>query len=530
MNDDSLISTINITKDNKITSNKRHCPKNAVLIRMNSSQDIFNYAVGSCSPDYNSRNLGKRAHCNGSETDESEGPPEKQLIQEYAIRISLIDSSSSHNFIDLNWGKVSDYLDTVTGNWKFLAFGSEHKSVIVNGSTQEDTELLINIKQIHVDDAIISVGAQLLKSGLKKGIMFNKILINIQEEKISSILANYGIKEYRRLSKGLSFDGSKKYTGSIIISVENELPSVINVSKIGIPVNTMSSKPMMCSHCGILGHTNAKCSKKESFFCHLCFYDHSPDSECLLHCKQCQGKHFSFDPTCKVMIREMQILGIKESHDINYFDAKAMVSIMNPTLVLSSLDSARIRIQELTNRNEVIFDAGKQQLLENSKLIAEIQDKDEKIESMETEIQAKDEKIESIETEMNKMSIDFSVELDKLTKDAELRQQQMQEHMNSNSRTMNELKALNGKYNVLQDALANANSSISELQTEASEYELEKERDAKYVQEFVNSSQVVCKAFLNFQKKQHDHILSFEVNITRNRSTSKDRITFKETA
>lgn len=491
---------------------------------MNSSQDIFNYSEGSISTDYNSRNLGKRARCNGTDTDNIEcgSPPEKQLIQEYSIRISLIDPSN--NFIDLNWGKVSDYLDSVTENWKFLAFGSEHKSVIVNGSSKEDTELIIKINQIHVDDALIPVGVQLLKSGFKKGIMFNKILINIQEEKISSIFADYGIKDYRRLFKGLYADGSKKYTGSVIICVKDELPSVINVSKIDIPVNTMSSKPMMCSHCGILGHTNAKCSKKQSFFCHLCFHDHSPDSKCLLQCKQCQGKHLSFDPSCKVMIREMQILGIKEFHDINYFDAKAMVSIMNPPLVLSSLEQARIKIQELTNRNGVIFGAGKLQLLENNKLIAEMQAKDEKIEYMETEIQAKDEKIEYLETNMNKMTLDFSAELDKLTKDAELRQKQMQEHMDSNSRTMNELKILNGRYNMAQDALANANSRISELQTDALQYKVEKEEDAKYVQEFVNSSEVVGRAFLNFQKKQLDH-LSFDVNITRNRSTSKDRIT-----
>lgn len=337
----------------------------------------------------------------GNESD-NEMPAEKTVLNEMSMKISFVDPDL--NFLIVDWSKCCEYLDTTTKHWDFLAFSSDHKNVLITTNTKEDNAKMLKLKEIVVNGKKHAIKFDLLKTSKKKGIAFNKILMTMDEEKLKESLNLQSIFTYFRIQKTNNVTNEKSFTGSIILEFDNEVCQSVTISKVKIPVNQMIPKIMICYHCGLLGHTNKRCNKIHLQICPKCYNQHEPGYQCRVSCKQCKGNHKSTDATCEILIKEMQILKLKEKYAINYFDAKNIASSSEPAKTMDPLDQARINIQELKYKNEIMYNQARKIIEENNQLKNIVKIKDRDIEELKET--AKREKAEFIE-ELNEMTESF---------------------------------------------------------------------------------------------------------------------------
>lgn len=462
---------------------------------------------GCSSSDATRRNSGKRPHKEScySDLDEEDRSP-KCVNNDYALRISLLDQNL--NFVDINWIKVCDFLNKISESWNFLAFGAKHNSVIVNGGDEITTKSLLCLEKLVIDETHFPVRVQILKSACGRGIVYNKVLSTLTNDQVREALAKYGIQDYHRLQKSNPDSGEKVFTGSIILKSENKLPSSIIVSKIELIINNLAPKPMICYHCGILGHTKARCLKLHIQYCRICYYEHEENDKCITQCKQCQGQHISFDSKCKVMIKEIQILKIKESHDLNYFDAKSVNESLNKPLIADPVDSLRAKIQEISNRNsEYIFRLTTMQK-EREKSMEE---RNEMIKI----INQKENEITLLIEEKNSLQADHNDQIEKYHDEAVSVSEKFREALQQADDLEKNLGIARKKYEDIQKT----------LEAEKSKRKNEKMCDSHYIEGFVNSSEAIQKAYTAYHKdtKTSKVQLSFPVKVKTPRNNSQDK-------
>lgn len=411
--------------------------------------------------------------CNEGDT------PEKNMNTESStIKMSFADVAN--NFIEINWIKCCEYINLQTKNWNLLAFTSDHKSALLNGNSEADTQIILNIKELCLDNKTYEVKIEKMVSTKNKGIIYNKLLSHFEENQIRDALKEQGIKSYHRLQKVDQISGKKKFTGSIIINFEEEIPQQIIISKIVIVVNHLTPKIMICYHCGMLGHTSFRCSKISVKICTKCFSQHDLDNQCAIICKNCKGDHISTDLKCPMLVKEMHILRIKERLDLNYFDAKTVASSMASHKKLDPLDEARARVQEISYKNELMYKEGKKLAEENSRLKDLLSEKDEEIVQLKTDIQSTEEK--------------FMNDIDSLT-DKLLEGQ-------------NNYKTLLDTTNELKKSYSHAADLVTKLKKE-------KNSDTKIMENFINSNDVITKAYTNFISNKKNGNPTLEIKLKR---------------
>lgn len=430
------------------------------------------------------------------ENDELVIDPAKSINSEWALRLSLVNNDD--NFIDINWIKVTDFLNSFSKCWSFLAFGTNHKSVIINGGNHEDTIKFNDLSEIKIDTVVYPIICEELKSLPKKGIIYNKILTNSETAQIQDALKDQGVMQIHRIQKTNSFNGQKFFTGSIILNFEDNVPAYVKISKINIPVNPLSPRPMLCIHCGILGHTKVNCFKNAQQFCENCFHTHDSGEKCILLCKQCKGDHYSNDFNCKILIRELQILKVKEDYNINYFDARSIISSINPPSIIDPLEDAREKIKDLINKNNSIFRASATRIAERDAAWEALKVANEEIHELKEALVSQKE--------------EFGVEIADLGANMKKNQEQLKDMLcksDDNFKRFENLSIAHKKLNKEFVKLKEDNTS-----------------NLKYIEEFVNSSEVVKKAYISFAEKKTGkagQASSLEIKVQKVRNDSKER-------
>lgn len=434
---------------------------------------------------------------NVEETNESdESTSSKAVNQDVALRISFVNLI--HNFIDVSWVKCCEFINTISVNWQFLTFGQKHKTALITCSDLKEISVIKDLKAITVDNIEYPIIVQNLAQTSKKGIIFNRILSVINEEQINEALKSQGITNYFRIQRTNSLDGTKSYTGSIILNFNGEIPSHLELFKIKLSISILTPRVLFCYHCGLLGHTQQKCIKKDRSFCSKCFFDHQSNEKCIINCKQCQGNHVSSDINCPVLIKEVQIMKIKEAHDLNYFDAKAVFSTINQPAKLDLIDEAKIKIQELHNKSNFLYASVKKLSAEKNNLISELKDKNEEI------IYLKN----TVEEQKNT----YVVELQNLTTKTLDMHDKLKESLECNSDTIAELRELKTKFDT-------AEKSMQKLI-------MEKNNDTKFLEGFLASQDVILNAYIAYTDKKKNpkvHQLSLDIKIPKSRSNSVER-------
>lgn len=428
----------------------------------------------------------------------------KVAVSEKTLKIAFKDEKQ--NFIDINWGSACEFINGVDNGWTVLAFGSDHKNVLISCDDVSVVEKLEEIHEITVDSIAYPVTVEKLTilSG-RKGIIYNRILANLSDGQIKSELQQQGIVNFYRLEKADPITKQKKFTGSIIINCDSEIPSHLVIAKVRIFTNHLAPKPMLCFHCGLLGHTMSRCVKKAASFCQKCFHEHDSVALCIKSCKNCKGQHLSNDPSCGAIIREIQIVKIKESHGLNYIDAKAVSESVNVPVALDPLDRARLRIQQLMDRNSLLFMAGKQHKKENEELLIKLG--------------LNEEKILFLEDGARKEREQFAKELSNCEESLETLQSNYQFQLDEGKKNMEQVKITSERLKALEKKALTYENAVKQLK-------VNKINDEKQIGEFLNSNESIGRAFSVFVNNKltvkNYQAISLDLKL-KQRSVSKER-------
>lgn len=444
----------------------------------------------------------KRPHAN-NENIKNIDNSEKLVLQIATLRLSFVNPDDS--FINIKWISVNDALNKISCQWEFLAFGSDHKSAIINASNQDVINKLKETADLIIGEDVFKIKFEELKNIHKRGIIFNKFLIPLSIQEILEALKSHDIKEIYKIEKINKLSGEKFFTGSVILVFHgSKIPSTVEIGKVKISVNNLTPRPMICNHCSLLGHTQSNCNKKDSELCRRCFYSHEHNERCNKVCKHCRGDHFSNDKECSVLIREIQILKVKEAHNINYFDAKAILKNIVPEVQIEKESYKKSNVEELLKKNEMLFESYKKEREEKEKIFEELKQANLNISDLNIQIS-------NLQTRNTEQQQQFDESQELLSKALEKNQLDIAAVSQKNIEALDQYNALSEKN--------------KDLQNKFKELEKSKTEQHKIFKEFINSSDLVNKAYNEFAEKKHieGHIFFATYSKTKIRSLSKDR-------
>lgn len=305
------------------------------------------------------------------------------------ILIKIAFADKKYNFSVVNWCDVSNFLIQISSDWKFMAFADRFKSVLISTSNQECFDKLGLCKHIALEEDSYDIVVSEVNPKNKKTIIYNIITKPMNKEQILNKLSNQGVTEVFKIEKLDVISGEKYFTGSVILIFEiDEIPNEVIIEGVTISVSIMSPKPMLCSHCGLIGHTSKYCNKKSMNYCKYCFNIHLEEENCIFKCKNCNGQHSSVDKNCESIIKEIKILKIKDIHNISYNDAKAFLfkgQIQNIDSIIEEREIHRTnKFKEMMKKNDDLMNDLKMVTLERDSAISERDEAIEKINFLET--------------------------------------------------------------------------------------------------------------------------------------------------
>lgn len=259
------------------------------------------------------------------------------------LKISFVNQNL--NFSKVSWCVIYEQLIKISNSWTFVAFADKFNSAIISEDSL-NIHKLINNDSITIGNDVIAVECSKIKENSKKGIIYSPMTIPLSSEFLVDKLYNQGVEEVFKIQKIDNKYGDKYFTGSVIL-VFSETSEVneIKIDGVVLQLNQLTPRPMLCRHCGLIGHTILKCNKKNIIICRDCFNCHQDCEECIISCKNCQGGHKSDDKSCPAIIQEVKILKIRDTHNINYNDAKFILSKNQ----IESLDIVFAREQEIVD-------------------------------------------------------------------------------------------------------------------------------------------------------------------------------------
>lgn len=424
------------------------------------------------------------------------------------LRLLLIDSDV--NFTILPWKLVADQFNALSPSWSYVAFSNDLKAVIFTESNQSISKKFLTADSITCGGREINISIEEV-FGRTRGIVYSKFLIPTTEDNILSALQNQGVFEIYKIQKS-SDAGEKFYTGSVILNFKgDQIPQSVIIDGVTLYVNKLNPKPMLCSHCGILGHTIKKCKRLHVPFCKDCFGEHAIEDNCFVRCKNCKELHLSSDKKCEAVLREIEILKLKEHHNISYSDAKAALN--------SSGGSYQKEIQLFEDRDinrklEVI------KLKESySKLSAELKQAREKVQEADKKI-CEFEQVIVPNLQREILNVKKECENDKI--------QQQKEFTDALGENMNEIKSLSDQNIKVATDLQKLQDKILSMDLKYESLQAKNSAQETGFEEFVNFSDVTFKEYQRFvTKKQKDgSSLIGLIPKSRGRSTERKHIVF----
>lgn len=209
-------------------------------------------------------------------------------IQNLKISFDITENS----FKIIPWPIIKNALNSISTGWEFISFVNEHKSAIIKINDSASWEGLLSLNSVRHGTELIHINiTHFLKSNIK-GIIYNKFLIPIEKEDLKESLKNQRVIDIIKIKK-TGDDGLSYCTGSVILEFNlQEIPDKFIVDMIVVPVTRLSSRPMQCLHCMVIGHTHHKCKKLNVKLCKTCFHLHSEANFCTNSCKNCKKNHY----------------------------------------------------------------------------------------------------------------------------------------------------------------------------------------------------------------------------------------------
>lgn len=239
------------------------------------------------------------------------------------LKFVFIDDQS---FETIKWELIRNSFNDISNSWKIICFNNNSRGFIFLEENLDKVKTFIEIDSVTVTDNVISKFKISVVTGLgERGIIYHKLLVPYDPLKIEEELKDQDVVKAIKLFK-VAEDGKGYPTGSVILEFRESVREVIQFMDVELKVNKLAPRPMICDHCGSLGHTRKKCKKIALKFCKNCHCVHELDDLCIIICKNCGEHHSSLDRRCPAIRKEVDIIYLKEKLQINYFEAKELFS------------------------------------------------------------------------------------------------------------------------------------------------------------------------------------------------------------
>lgn len=179
------------------------------------------------------------------------------------IRVTFMDVGC--DFTNTSWAMVENALNQVSKTWNLYAFSNKHRSAIISEKDPSLAAKIVRLNVIQVQGQKYNFHCEQFNKANRKGMIYNQVIIPMSEDYILGKLEKFGVREIVKLQKNKNGTDDKVYTGSVILVFnEGSFVNEVCIGEIKIQVNSVNPRPMLCSHCGLLGHTAKRCKNCET--------------------------------------------------------------------------------------------------------------------------------------------------------------------------------------------------------------------------------------------------------------------------
>ena len=172
-----------------------------------------------------------------------------------------------------------------------------------------------------------------------RGVIYCAELSNDDEDYILENLRPQNVTAVKRIH----VNRGQKATNLYILSFNKPaLPKELKVGHLNVKVRLYLPNPLRCYRCQAYGHGSSRCTQNER--CSKCGENHS-SSVCTSDepkCLHCHGKHEASDRKCPTFLQEKEIVKVKHTDNISFYEArKKVTSTQGPTYASAAKQKLR---------------------------------------------------------------------------------------------------------------------------------------------------------------------------------------------
>lgn len=200
-------------------------------------------------------------------------------------------------------------------------------TLLVLTKTKQAADIIIRAKHLANVEIVVAEHEFL---NFTKGIIFSNDILNLTNaELLEEFKSQHVVDIYRIQKRKPNSDEFENTPGLILTFNLMQIPETIIAGYVNIRVRQYIPNPLRCRKCQLFGHTKNKCSNEAA--CDVCSIKDVHNLPCgnTKQCVNCGGSHSSFDRKCEVFIKEAEVMFLKTTQRISYFEAKKQVDEKN---------------------------------------------------------------------------------------------------------------------------------------------------------------------------------------------------------
>ena len=259
----------------------------------------------------------------------SNGDEYKEKIQNHARFVYIKSGMKDVPMTKANPFRVTEAIRKVVKGDVVKVKPLKSGDLLVETVNKEQVESLCKIKHIGEMPVTVRVARQY---NITKGVIFAPSLLDMEESEIVEELKSCKVIQAKFINKG----PTRRKTPLIILTFDlNTLPVELKCGYLNVRVDKYIPPPLRCFKCNGFGHTANVCKKNVS--CTKCAEEHKKD-ECInmdIKCSNCNSTdHGALDRNCPIFKKEKEIVNIKVTHNVSYFEARQKFEAISYATVL----------------------------------------------------------------------------------------------------------------------------------------------------------------------------------------------------
>lgn len=268
----------------------------------------------------------KKSSLNANRADPTDGISGITLDNISQVNGCKKDEILKFQFFDGNtFGKIHldcivEGLKQISPKWEFISFINNSTGFVFRALDLNEVRLFTRVNKFIVNREEVKFEIVVVEHQIHRGISHELCYEPYSAEDILNNFDDPDILNVIKLTKK-NDENIIVPSNSIIIEFKQVVKPTLKFGSAIAEVREISSRPMICFHCGLIGHTKKKCRKINVRLCRVCLNQHTIDLICVVKCKNCGSYHNSFDKRCPAFINENEIIQAKDKFGLNFFEA-----------------------------------------------------------------------------------------------------------------------------------------------------------------------------------------------------------------